>query len=409
MRDCFGGDGVSAAWVRDTSPLLVIGASARAAVQSAYRSGWRSLIAVDLFRDCDWPPECRGLQVRALDRRLAALPSVRSARCWMYTGAMENRPQVVAQISRRVTLLGNPPRVLRRIRDPQRLAAVLQAAGLPFAEALARPDARLSQGLWLRKPRASNAGRGICRFEAPSPGGALGTWIYQRFVPGQACGGVFLAAAGSARLLGVTRQLIGDDCACFGARGFQYAGSIGPLPLTGDQERQWQQIGECLSVEFRLRGLFGVDAIEAGERIVPVEVNPRYTASVEVLERSLRWPMMAWHVQACGAGRLPSWGSLPVSVACSGKAILYAVESCRWAGEFEVSQGGPDLSEAWPTLADIPRHDTCFKAGEPVLTVLAQDADPVRVFAQLRERAAEVRARYLVSRGDMRVASRRPT
>ena len=50
---------------------------------------------------------------------------------------------------------------------------------------------------------------------------------------------------------------------------------------------QWRRIGEVISGEFGLRGLFGVDAIKRQDSIYPVEANPRYTASVEVLELAL--------------------------------------------------------------------------------------------------------------------------
>lgn len=400
VRDCSEVPDAIAAWVCQTSPLLVIGASARAAVHSARRSGWRDLVAVDLFGDGDLSSACVAQPVRALDGRLAALRLVRAARCWIYTGALENRPQLVARISRRVTLLGNPPAVLRRVRDPARLAAVLQAAGLPSTEVIQRPDARLGQSTWLRKPRASSAGRGIRQIEATEATDAIGIsadWVYQRYVPGLACAGVFLAAAGQARLLGVTQQLIGREHACFGARGFQYVGSIGPLPLTPTQQQHWQQIGECLSAAFGLRGLFGVDALESSQGIVPVEVNPRYTASVEVLERSLHWPTIAWHVVACRTRCLPPPARPPDAVRCSGKAIVHAVESCRWTGGEDASGGECDAGDAWPTLADVPPHGTCFRPGDPIVTVLAQGTAPADVLEQLRDRAAKVRARYLMT------------
>ncbi len=46
---------------------------------------------------------------------------------------------------------------------------------------------------------------------------------------------VFLAAGGSAVLLGVTRQLVG--CRWAGATGFRYVGSIGPLAIDRGQTR----------------------------------------------------------------------------------------------------------------------------------------------------------------------------
>ena len=43
-------------------------------------------------------------------------------------------------------------------------------------------------------------------------------------------------------------------------------------------------MGAALADVFDLCGLFGVDGVVRGNRFWPVEINPRYTASMEVLE-----------------------------------------------------------------------------------------------------------------------------
>jgi predicted ATP-grasp superfamily ATP-dependent carboligase len=194
--------------------------------------------------------------------------------------------------------------------------------------------------------------------------------------------------------LGVTRQLIGQPT--LGGRAFQYVGSIGPLKLTPDQQQQWHHLGDCLSAQFRLRGLFGVDAIDTGQAIVPVEVNPRYTASIEVLERSLGWPIVAWHIQACRAARLPE-PTCPTSVVCSGKAIVYATNRCRWTGHSATLQAAAEAKDAWPPWADIPPRDSQFESGWPVLTVLAEGPGVSEVQSRLYELAQQVRSDWLTS------------
>ena len=94
----------------------------------------------------------------------------------------------------------------------------------------------------------------------------------------------FILPAGRRRaLLGVTRQIIGEPW--LGAHGFQYAGSIGPWPISeahlATLDRHRQRTGE----RFELVGLFGVDFMLDGEEVWTIEVNPRYTASVEIVER----------------------------------------------------------------------------------------------------------------------------
>ena len=115
-----------------------------------------------------------------------------------------------------------------------------------------------------------------------------------------------------------------------GAGRFQYAGSIGPLPTNPDLQRQLLQLGSRLAQAFGLIGLFGVDAILAGNTAWPVEVNPRLPASAEILERSLGLNAIACHMDACQNGNIKiseiqSDFSPPNEGPRShGKAILYA-------------------------------------------------------------------------------------
>src|SRR6516165_6344986 len=88
--------------------LILTGASVRAAAFSALRAGLRPW-CVDLFADADLQGCCPAQAIPAarypegLVDRLAAGP----AGPWMYTGALENWPGLVGEISRRRRLWGN--------------------------------------------------------------------------------------------------------------------------------------------------------------------------------------------------------------------------------------------------------------------------------------------------------------
>ncbi len=123
---------------------------------------------------------------------------------------------------------------------------------------------------------------------------------FQRRINGMSCSAVFVARDDTATLVGVTRQLIGESW--LGAHGFQYAGSIGPLPISQATRETIARIGVVLTKQFELRGIFGVDFILDAERVWTLEVNPRYTASVEIVERATGLPAVAMHAAACAEG-----------------------------------------------------------------------------------------------------------
>src|SRR5206468_9397103 len=117
---------------------------------------------------------------------------------------------------------------------------------------------------------------------------------FQKRIAGGSFSALFIASQGEASLIGVTRQLTGTP-----GLPFAYRGSIGPVSISEGLKARLDEMGRVLVSEFALVGLFGVDYILRDGEAWPVEVNPRYTASVEVLELSLRRSLMAEHLRAC--------------------------------------------------------------------------------------------------------------
>ena len=54
-----------------------------------------------------------------------------------------------------------------------------------------------------------------------------------------------------------------------------------------------------MAEQFELLGLFGIDFMLDGEDVWTLEVNPRYTASVEVVERFTGLSAISLHAEAC--------------------------------------------------------------------------------------------------------------
>jgi predicted ATP-grasp superfamily ATP-dependent carboligase len=136
-----------------------------------------------------------------------------------------------------------------------------------------------------------------------------------------------------------------------------------------------------LAAEFHLVGLFGVDGIVTDGEFWPVEINPRYTASVEVLELALGVPTMALHRDVCLGGVFPSVAgtigrrSSTTRRSILGKAILFAPESVQVPDLSAWLQEPLDCTGRWPVprVADVPRAGTHFKARQPICTVFALD------------------------------------
>lgn len=364
--------------------LLIVGASARAAAFSAVRAGLRPA-AVDLFADRDLAAVARCVRVppAAYPSSLVDATADFGPCPWIYTGALENHPATVAEIARRRPLWGNPAETLRRVRDPLAVWQALHDAGVPAPETRGEPDGLPLDGSWLRKPIASGGGRGVVPLRAagrsrgperPSPQRSY----YQKRVGGLPVSAVFVAHASGTLLAGVTLQLTG-----YAGSNFAYRGTLAPWPVSERERAGIMSLGELLAREFGLVGLFGVDLILQGETPWPVEVNPRYTASVEVLELASRCSLLAAHRTACEGGEL-----LPMpAVEPGGKFVAKEIVFAPGQVIFPVDALGAarhDLATyEVPALADIPDPGAHFRAGEPVLTVFASGSTPDETLKRL--------------------------
>ena len=172
------------------SSVLIVGTSARAAAHSALRSAFQPL-AVDQFADTDLKDSCPA--IRIADFPAGVVPAVADLPegPWMYTGAMENHPAIIEAISQSRALWGNSAAVVRRVRDPWNVAAVLRQAGLQFPEIRVLGTEAPRPGYWLLKPFRSGGGRKI-RLLSVSADPNLGSSSFgnaYRFLFAAACSG----------------------------------------------------------------------------------------------------------------------------------------------------------------------------------------------------------------------------
>ena len=354
--------------------LLIVGASVRAAAQSALRAGLKPR-SCDLFADRDLRATGASCRIEPADYPegfqafLSTDGGDEALAPWIYTGALENHPDLIDLMAAKRPLWGIAGDALRAVRDPATVASCLARRGLPAPSIREVADGLPRDGSWLVKPRASAGGRRIRPWtggEQPIPSRPS---YFQERIEGESLAALFVGRAQTAKLLGITLQILGRP-----NEPFVYAGSLGPWPVSLTAHRGIVALGEALAVGFDLRGIFGVDLIlDRRDRPFPVEINPRYTASAEVLELAKGVPLMADHRQAFD----PRWvrPTAPATRARGfvGKTIVFADGPSRHPGMDRWRPRPSALgSFAVAPVADIPAFGASFRDGEPVLTVLAR-------------------------------------
>lgn len=370
--------------------VLLLGVSTRALAESAVAGGC-DVVAVDYFGDRD---QERVADVRALGRdfglpltaeglRIAAR-SVK-AEAVVYCAGLENHPEIVEELARGRELLGNGHAVLRDVRDWRTLRRFCREERLSCPVTLfPGEEARADEGgRWLSKRIKSGGGHGIRRW-AGEPLDA--SRILQAEIDGRSASVAFVADGSGSRVFALAEQLVGQGA--FGAPAFAWCGNILPLDLAlSDDGRLVRRIEEMvarLTRRFGLRGVNGLDLVVGTEpdgTLCPylVEVNPRYSASMELAERAYGLNVFSLHLEGL-AGRLPAFSLAErLAEASFGKAIVYAKRA--------VTVG---CTDDWMALgvSDVPATGQRIEAGHPVCTVFAEGRDRCECFDGLVLQAA---------------------
>ena len=321
--------------------LLIVGASARAAAEAAHRCGL-SVDAIDLFGDLDLSDACRAsvvaddLTVDAVERAWSELPHPKSYSGWLPVGGLENRPDVWSLLDQLVGVPASgsaePRQALSQLRDPACWKLCALESGLGFPEtrwraphgATENPNAD-PPARWLTKSTTSAGGLSVSIWEpnrdgdnARTPEGAEGrsSRYWQREVIGADYSALAWCQEGDMEWWGATRQWSGLK-AC-GAEPFWYCGSLGPVSL-GRHESAVRAFLSRAARETNWTGCLGVDLRLSDSAAWVLEINPRYPAGAEVLERASGRSLAA---RAAGQdSRLPV--SEPSGDSCWGKLIWY--------------------------------------------------------------------------------------
>jgi predicted ATP-grasp superfamily ATP-dependent carboligase len=347
--------------------VLIVGVTTRALAISAARAGYR-VTAVDAFGDRDLRKAAHVIIPRStpavrFNPRAAAIAAEKVSAAWVaYTSNLENYPAAVGRLAQGRRLLGNPPPVLVRVRNPTVLSALLRSKGFAVPLTRASPPRGPAMEPWLLKPRRSGGGHGV-RLWRRGQSLSRSAYLQQQIsgIPGSV---IFAADGQSAVVLGLSRQLVGYSR--FGAQAFRYCGSLlgGATPVFPRYKELFETasaIAREVTRSFGLIGLNGIDFVARNGVPYPIEVNPRYSASMELLERSLGLSLFELHVQACH-GILPTEPQPDPGI--YGKAIVFARRDLV-IGQTDAWIGRPDV-------ADIPHPGESIPTGRPICTVFAR-------------------------------------
>ncbi len=389
-------------------PLIIVGFSARAAAQCAFRAGFQT-IAIDHCADRDLLAYCQVYRSLEDARWVEWISECYPGIPMLLAGGMEHRPNAIhacQQHSNRGGCSGTQLVAMRSLGNWQRWAL---ASGLAWpitwlpSDGIEELKTKRLRYQWLIKSTQGGGGIGITEWN-PHDASFNDESILQNpnlYIQqnrsGEPIGVTMLSSEYGSVVVGVASSL-GRSTQSFVPK-YTYRGSMGPVALHEDQLARLQQFAAMVASETGFVGLWQADFLLDNSELTLLEINPRWSASMEILDATYDVRLVALHCQ-CSTRSITfeGWSELEnkfskhvlmPSKKSMGKIIMYAKETLLvdeqqsdawWLDRW---QEGSNSSRVH--FADIPRTGTEIEAGHPILTCIATGNSLENVRHQLKK------------------------
>lgn len=406
----------------DHRTIAVVGFSARSAAQSARRQGF-DVIAVDACVDRDLVSQCQR-HYRLDDPKWPdVLNALHPGVPLLLTGGMEHRTDCVDRCHSMAKRGGPDGRQLSAMRtlDNWEKWSVSSELGWPTTfrkiQDFTMFPARLAGEGWLLKPFHSAGGIGIIDLTEtvllrdllllsdPLHEKTANAYLQKR-LPGIAIGVTFLSSAFGSAIVGATAAWSPDTNSKTSR--YVYRGSYGPTLLTDEQIDRLHRFAGIVGRESGFLGLWQADFIAHDGLLTLLEINPRWSASMDILDVCLDLRLVEMHYECIRKNLSTAAFEQFAMKACKrareftesmmGKLVVYAPHG------FTVSQAQSDhwWSNKWECdmntlrdrcqFADIPLAGTEVAIGNPILTVLTSGRSRESILCELQTEKSVVEA-----------------
>jgi len=287
---------------------IVVGASCRAAAQGLRRAGVSRIDAWDEFLDADlleiaqskrWQSR-QGCEVgEVVGGDVKGVPL-------LLCGGMENRIKDVEAWLAKGCLCGVDGEALRRLRSVSNWEKWSTQVGIRWPRSVFSLEEFRRLGLrecdldhWVSKSLSGAGGIQVRGWDSiESLGSQWHEEMYlQERVFGRSIGATFCSDGDGVRLVGIARGITAEELP--GPLPYIYRGSIGPCEVPNGAKEKLLEFGSLVTSETGVRGLWQTDLIlGADEALWVLEINPRWSASMELHEIATGVSWVAEHLRA---------------------------------------------------------------------------------------------------------------
>ena len=361
--------------VRDNHPLtpkncrlLVAGFATRHVAASACRAGY-TVYAVDSFCDKDLYAYVKDARMFATCDELQDLIAL-SCREWDIDAILVTSGAETITVPD-VLVIGTSAKNASRFCDKRQMQQFFEKNGIPTPKEINPENLdETSTGTWILKPCR---GAGGWRNRRISSRQDIDNWtqefqepcIVQEIVTGIPASVCCVTTGKKAQALAVNGQIMRDDPVLE----FGFAGSYTPFihPCT----EQMATLAEKIALASGCIGVVGIDFIVGESQVWAIEINPRFQATLETVERATGLNLVQTHIDAW-SDIIPS--ARPTSHQVCIRKILFADRELTWP-EHAKTEKLRDPGEDLTRFSDIPHPGTVFEPGHAMISVYGLGAD----------------------------------
>lgn len=362
--------------------LYIIGSTTRATADMARRAGL-TVGCFDSYADFDLKLHAASVQHLELENNAPKISPENFKQIihktpWVYAGPLENSPEWLAEAQDGTSCWGNTYTTNLFLRDIWALSDQIIEAGfsIQYPRILKLHDVPERPSQWLMKPLAGTGGwevQSARKWLSRHRDSESEHGYWQKRIIGPTFGATILSDGGLAIVAGICRSMHGIS-----GRPFAYRGSTGPIRsrLIQNLMPELIRMADWLTCKYHIQGLWNIDLAHdrrTGKWFL-LEINPRPSASMEVLELAAGASLFAIHRQVFT--RDPSWfesaQKFTESLQKSNVMILKEVIYCDRSRKFHQLDLPKIETNLWNTerWADIPCPGTRVIQGYPLMTKL---------------------------------------
>ena len=277
----------------------------------------------------------------------------------------EGKYDVLRKANEIMPLYANYLSVFKCLENPILFFEILKLLDVPFPQVNFSADSFNDLGSdWILKDLGSSGGRGIKKTFGRK---AKSSEYFQKQLRGTTVSLSFFADGRNFIPLGYSKPAAIQQ----GNLPFVFCGLDGPIEVDNSIDQEALRISKLIVQKFKLRGFNGIDFLISDKAVNFIDLNPRITASFEILQEAHSFCFLEKHIHLTRG--IPGNTHVPESFSAMKKKIISGFRVIYAQSDFYMNEHFQESLFNNKFLIDIPNKKYFFKKYEPVCSVFLRN------------------------------------